>query len=149
MLGNSAFGVNTFPSISWKNVAAGGSSAAFSTMSCDIQVNNPFIPPPGMPDITGNGLYGCPTFELNGPNSTTACPLSVSGLIVGWNTTQTGSPSIYTSADSVSSLYVASSSSITFQTPSFVAPPAVIGISSMNGVYMDWAKISSVVGAAP
>lgn len=146
--GNGGLRVEAFPSMTWQNTNRLNVSA-FSTISLDIQDVKSLILPPGAPDCTGEGEYCCPTFQLNGPNGPTNCPIAASAIVLGFQTTVVGAPSIYTDATAVSTLYMAASSTINMQTPTFVAPAAVTGISSMNGIYMDWAKISTLAGAAP
>jgi hypothetical protein len=140
---NGGADVRGFPAVTWENLNR--ASEAFSTLSLDIQNMNPFVQPPGAPDRTGAAQYCCPTFELNGPNGPTTCPIAASALILGYDTNQLGTPSIYTAADSVSSLFLAASSTISFNSPSFVAPANTTGISSINGV--SWQYIISTLAA--
>jgi len=140
--------INAFPSITWRNTNyLPGGANGYSTISLDMQIMNPFILPPGAPNTNGADSYVCPTFELNGPNGPTTCPISASALILGFDTTQVSSPTLYTAANSVSSLYIAATSSITLNTASLQCPFSLTGISSLNGV--NWDKISTVVGLAP
>ena len=137
--------IDSFPSITWRNNLP-SLAGAFSTICLDMSIIHPYVVPPGAPSDQ-NANYCAPTFEVNGPNGSTTCPIAVSALVIGFDTKEIGTPSIFTPADSVSTLYIAATSSITFQTASLAAPAAVVGVSSMNGIYMDWAKISTLAGA--
>ena len=139
--------INAFPSITWRNTNYHSTGVTgYSTICLDIQSINPYQIPPGAPDSTGSGtVYVCPTFEINGPDGLTTCPISVSGVIIGFDATQVSSPTLYTDSFAVSTLYIAATSSIALNTNTLKCAPALANVSSLNGV--NWDYIVSTLAA--
>lgn len=148
-LANSGFGgnitligdgntVGSFGTLGWNDTVSG----SFSNMFLDVREITPFAAPPGLGTLgNGGNSLACIVYHFQSAIST--CPITVSGTNYTPFLGALSTPTIYANANA-STLILAATSSISFNTNSLGLPANLSGVSSINGV--NWDTLSTLAG---